>query len=53
MNASMNDTHNLGLHRTLLSVTCGSADPALSAWKLAHVLHGWADVSILKTVGRI
>jgi hypothetical protein len=50
MNASMNDTHNLGLccrphlfvHRLI--------NRAPTAWKLAYVLRGWADMSLLKTV---
>lgn len=49
MNASMNDTHNLGTHlihvaRRRLKIEC-------SAWKLAQVLRGWSSMSLLKTVG--
>src|SRR5258708_28346811 len=51
MNASMNDTHNLGSHRGFPSCYDTITLIALSAWKLAHVLHGWADISLLKTVG--
>ena len=47
MNASMNDTHNLGNAYTTIVVrnvlTLGIA------WKLAYILRGWADQSLLKT----
>jgi phenol 2-monooxygenase (NADPH) len=51
MNASMNDTHNLGSHRGFSSCYNIITLIALPAWKLAHVLRGWADISLLKTVG--
>jgi hypothetical protein len=52
MNASMNDTHNLGscpkfLPALFVTVNCTLS---LIAWKLVHVLRGWADISLLKTV---
>lgn len=50
MNASMNDTHNLS--QCVLSYLTGSALTFLNdaVWKLTHVLRGWADMSVLKTV---
>lgn len=53
MNASMNDTHNLGVSFPSLFVFIILTDPLSgvpSVWKLTHVLRGWADMSILKTV---
>ena len=46
MNASMGDTHNLGMHplrRWAWTENC-------LAWKLAQVLRGWSNPSLLKTV---
>jgi hypothetical protein len=51
MNASMNDTHNLGSRRGFSSCYNIMTLIVLSAWKLGHVLRGWADISLLKTVG--
>ena len=49
MNAGMNDSHNLGSFvQSALSVYPAAND--VPAWKLAHVLRGWADISLLKTV---
>ena len=49
MNASMNDTHNLGT--SLCNMTAiHNLMRVIAAWKLAYVLRGWADMSLLKTV---
>lgn len=47
MNASMNDTHNLGRH---LGVRRWAQTEHCLAWKLALVLRGLSDLSLLKTV---
>ena len=52
MNASMNDSHNLGAFIAPLYAP-GFAHIYPSAWKLTHVLRGWADISLLKTVRRV
>lgn len=46
MNASMNDTHNLGASIFFFSDTLTYI---VVAWKLTHVLRGWADMSLLST----
>ena len=48
MNASMNDTHNLGNGIRLFQMLCALIDSA--AWKLVQVLRGRANISLLKTV---
>lgn len=47
MNASMNDTHNLGRPYTITVIR--NALMLGVAWKLAYVLRGWANPSLLKT----
>jgi phenol 2-monooxygenase (NADPH) len=48
MNASMNDTHNLGKVFFLSEIPITQLPPII-AWKLTHVLRGWANLSLLKT----
>lgn len=50
MNASMNDTHNLS--KLAICAVFGIKLTNSLVWKLSHVLRGWADVSLLKTVSR-
>ena len=48
MNASMNDTHNLGKqHSSTHRIKYFNFFPA---WKLTQVLRGWANISVLQTV---
>ena len=51
MNASMNDTHNLGKG----GGNANSFRDSLRSkvWKLTHVLRGWADISVLKLVSAV
>ena len=53
MNASMNDTHNLGRLLDLVDAHRSSLNLLPLAWKLAYVLRGWADISLLKTVSSL
>ena len=48
MNASMNDSHNLGMRVSDIKIPLFNI--TFSAWKLTHVLRGWAKLSLLKTV---
>nr|VWO96611.1 FAD-dependent monooxygenase DEP2 (EC (Depudecin biosynthesis cluster protein 2) [Ganoderma boninense] len=54
MNASMNDTHNLGMAPpqslpSFLILIMANHDGGVRRWKLAYVLRGWAGMSLLKT----
>ncbi|KAF7369055.1 hypothetical protein MVEN_00232300 [Mycena venus] len=49
MNASMNDSHNLGESTIRLSRIISSSLVLYAAWKLVYVLRGWAGISLLKT----
>lgn len=48
MNASMNDAHNLGRF-DMIYFTLTVFSP-VAAWKLAFVIRGWAEMSLLSTV---
>ena len=49
MNASMNDTHNLGKQHSSTPIALNTSIFFL-AWKLTQVLRGWANISLLQTV---
>ena len=53
MNASMNDSHNLGARLSYISLKKKTFPNFISAWKLTHVLRGWAKLALLKTVNLI
>ena len=53
MNASMNDSHNLGMTVSVISLKIPFLIFYFLAWKLTHVLRGWAKLSLLKTVNKL
>ena len=52
MNAGMNDGHNLSAFYNLrfYFYVLTTSIRFSQVWKLVHVIRGWADVSLLKTV---
>ena len=50
MNAGICDAHNLGEYEGLSDYLHAHKSCDMVAWKIAQVLHGHADLSLLKTV---
>ena len=50
MNAGICDAHNLGEYEGLSVYSHAHESCGMVAWKIAQVLHGHADLSLLKTV---